>query len=140
MDLESEIVASCLMYVILDTDRRFEPAKPAGPHGHNQTKSKKTMHIAINHAINDPAKWEASVGNIMSMIEQQRLPAGLKPLQFLPSTDGRQANCVWEASSLDQVKQFVESQTSGARNVYFQVKADAAIGLPAGVPLAAHAA
>jgi hypothetical protein len=76
----------------------------------------------------------------MSRIEQQRLPAGLKPLQFLPSTDGRQANCVWEAASLDQVKHFVERQTSGARNDYFQVKSDAAIGLPTGAPLAAHAA
>ena len=98
------------------------------------------MHVAVNHAINDPAKWEASVHHIMSLIEQQKIPAGLKPLQFLPSTDGRQANCVWEAGSLDQVKQFVDQQTRGARNEYFQVKADAAIGLPAGEPVAAHAA
>jgi len=98
------------------------------------------MHVAINHAITDPAKWDASVRNIMSMIDQNKLPAGLKPLQFLPSTDGRQANCVWEADSLDQVRQFVDKQTSGARNEYFQVKADAAIGLPTGEPVAAHAA
>jgi len=98
------------------------------------------MHVAINHAITDPAKWDASVLNIMSMIDQNKLPAGLKPLQFLPSTDGRQANCVWEADSLDQVRQFVDKQTSGARNEYFQVKADAAIGLPTGEPVAAHAA
>ena len=98
------------------------------------------MHVAIQHAINDPAKWEASVRNIMSLIEQQQLPAGLKPLQYLPSTDGRKADCVWEADSLDQVKQFVERQTAGARNEYFQVKADAAIGLPTGEPAAAHAA
>ena len=98
------------------------------------------MHVAINHAITDPAKWDASVRNIMSLIDQNKLPAGLKPLQFLPSTDGRQANCVWEADSLDQVRQFVDKQTSGARNEYFQVKADAAIGLPTGEPVAAHTA
>jgi len=98
------------------------------------------MHVAINHAISDPTKWDASVRNIMSMIDQHKLPAGLKPLQFLPSTDGRQANCVWEAVSLDQVRQFVEKQTQGARNEYFQVKADAAIGLPTGDAVAAHAA
>ena len=98
------------------------------------------MHVAINHAITDPTKWEASVRNIMSMIDQHKLPAGLKPVQFLPSTDGRQANCVWESVSLDQVKQFVEKQTHGARNEYFQVNDQAAIGLPTGEPAVAHAA
>ena len=128
------------MSVKLDIDGRFEPIKPVGPPSNNQSERNKTMHVAINHAINDPTKWEASVRNIMSMIDQHKLPAGLKPVQFLPSTDGRKANCVWEGASLDQVRQFVEKQTGGARNEYFQVKADAAIGLPTGETVAARAA
>jgi len=113
---------------MLDTDGRFEPIKPAGLPRNNQNERNKTMHVAINHAITDPTQWEASVRNIMSMIDQHKL------------TDGRQANCVWESVSLDQVKQFVEKQTHGARNEYFQVNDQAAIGLPTGEPAVAHAA
>jgi hypothetical protein len=81
-------------------------------------------------------KWDQSVKNIMSMIEQNRLPPGFKPLQYLPSSDGRQAVCVWEAESLSGLQKFIERETSGARNEYFQVKEEAAVGLPKGEELA----
>jgi hypothetical protein len=91
------------------------------------------MHVLIHHAVNDPGKWEQSTQRIMSMIEQQKLPQGLKPLEFLPSVDGRKAVCVWEANSLKALKEFVDRETGGAaRNDYFEIKADAAIGLPKG--------
>jgi hypothetical protein len=88
------------------------------------------MHIVINHQINDRVKWEQGVKNIMSMIEQHRLPAGFKPLQYLPSTDGRKAVCLWEAGSVRALQEFTERETGGARNEYFEVKSEAAIGLP----------
>ena len=94
------------------------------------------MHIVINHQINDAVKWDRGVKNIMSMIEQQRLPAGIKPLQYLPSADGRKAVCLWEAGSLRALQEFTERETSGARNDYFEVKVEAAIGLPKGEELA----
>ncbi len=94
------------------------------------------MHVVIQHHINDPAKWEQGVRNIMSMIEQHRLPSGLKPLQYLPSADGRNAVCLWEGPSLRAVQEFSERETGGARNEYFEVKAEAAIGLPKGEELA----
>ena len=88
------------------------------------------MHVVIHHRINDPTKWEQGVRNIMSMIEQHRLPSGVKPLQYLPSTDGRNAVCLWEAGSLGTLRDFTERETAGARNEYFEVKEEAAIGLP----------
>ena len=94
------------------------------------------MHVVIRHYISDPAKWDQSTKNIMSMIEQRRLPAGLKPLEYLPSVDGRNADCVWEAGSLGAVRNFIERETAGARNEYFEVKQEAAIGLPKGEELA----
>jgi len=94
------------------------------------------MHVVIHHRINDPTKWEQGVRNIMSMIEQHRLPNGLKPLQYLPSADGRNAVCLWEAPSLRSVQEFTERETGGARNEYFEVKDAAAIGLPAREELA----
>ena len=88
------------------------------------------MHAVIHHYINDPAKWDRSVKNIMSLIEQHRLPSGFKPLLFLPGTDGRNAHCVWEAQSLEALQKFVDRETAGARNEYFEVKDEAAVGLP----------
>ena len=88
------------------------------------------MHAVIRHYISDPAKWDRSVKNIMSMIEEQRMPKGLKPLEYLPSVDGRNADCVWEADSLAGLQQFMDRELAVARNEYFEVKAEAAIGLP----------
>jgi hypothetical protein len=94
------------------------------------------MHVVIRHYISDAAKWDRSAQNIMSMIEQRRLPAGMKPLEYLPSVDGRNAECVWEAQSLEALQKFIDRETAGARNEYFEVKAEAAIGLPKGEELA----
>jgi hypothetical protein len=88
------------------------------------------MHVVIQHRINDRVKWDQGVKNIMSMMEQHRLPSGLKPLQYLPSADGRNAVCLWEAESLGALQKFTERETGGARNEYFEVKEEAAIGLP----------
>ena len=98
------------------------------------------MHAVIRHYVSDPAKWNQSTQKIMSMIEQHQLPSGLKPLVFLPGADGRNADCVWEADSLKSLQQFVDRETAGARNEYFELNAEAAIGLPKGEEaLAGHA-
>jgi hypothetical protein len=88
------------------------------------------MHVVIQHQISDPVKWNQGVKNIMSMIEQHRLPGDLKPLQYLPATDGRTAVCLWETGSMKALKEFTERETAGARNQYFEVNAQSAIGLP----------
>ncbi len=90
------------------------------------------MHAVIRHYINDPAKWDRTVKNIMSMIEQHRLPSGFMPLQYLPSADGCNADCLWETESLGALQKFMDRESAGARNEYFQVKDEAAIGLPKG--------
>ena len=97
------------------------------------------MHVVIRHYVSDPLKWDRSTKNIMAMIEQHRLPTGMKPLEFLPSVDGRNADCVWEADSLGALQKFIERETAGARNEYFEVKEEAAVGLPKSEELAAAA-
>jgi hypothetical protein len=111
-----------------------------GARSNNETKENQSMHAVIRHYINDPVKWDRSTKSITSMIEQGRLPKGLKPLEYLPSVDGRNADCVWEAESLRTLQQFVDGETTGAaRNEYFEVKEEAAIGLPKGEEaMAAH--
>jgi hypothetical protein len=89
------------------------------------------MHAVIHHTINDSAKWDQTTQRIMSMIEQQRLPKTLTPLQYLPSADGRKAVCVWETDSLNTLREFMDRETTGAaRNDYFELKVEKAIGLP----------
>ena len=100
-------------------------------------KANENMHVVIRHYISDPKKWEEGSKKIMAMIEQRRLPAGLKPLQYLPSADGRNADCVWETGSLSALQKFMDQETTGAaRNEYFEVKLQGAVGLPKGEDLA----
>ena len=89
------------------------------------------MHITVHHKITNPKKWEQASNNIMEMAEQTRLPQGLKGLLFLPSVDGRNADCVWEAPSVEALKGFIDRETgSGAKNEYFQINDTMAFGLP----------
>lgn len=91
------------------------------------------MHTVIHHTINDSAKWDQTTQKIMSMIDQQTLPKGLKPLEYLPSVDGRKAVCVWETDSLNALREFMDRETTGiARNDYFELNVENAIGLPTG--------
>ena len=89
------------------------------------------MHAVINHTINDMVKWEQSSQRIMSLIEKGGLPEGLKAVEYLPSVDKHKAVCVWETRSLASLKEFIERETGGAaRNDYFEVAVNDAIGLP----------
>ena len=89
------------------------------------------MHVSVHHAITDPQKWAQLTQNIMTMVEQGRLPQGLKALMYLPGTDGRKADCLWEAQSLDALKGFLDREIgTAARNDYFQINSEAAFGLP----------
>src|ERR1035438_145507 len=89
------------------------------------------MHVSVHHIITDPQKWEQVTKNMMAAIEQGRLPQGLKPLMYLPTSDGRKADCLWEAQSVDTLKNFLEREIgSAARNEYFQINSGAAVGLP----------
>ena len=89
------------------------------------------MFVAIHHNITDPKTWEETTSQIGPMVEQGRLPKGLKAVFYLPSTDGRKADGAWETDSVDNLKRFLEPLTSkAARNEYFQINTEHAFGLP----------
>jgi hypothetical protein len=89
------------------------------------------MHVSVHHTIRDPQKWEQVTKNMMAALEQGRLPQGLKGLMYLPGSDGRKADCVWEAQSLDTLKNFLDREIgTAATNDYFQINTEAAFGLP----------
>ena len=89
------------------------------------------MHVGIHHTINDAKKWEQGKKSVMSKIEGGGLPAGMKPVVFVPATNQKITFCVWEADSVDTVKKFIDREVgTAARNEYFEVDAKNAMGLP----------
>lgn len=89
------------------------------------------MYVSVHHTITDPQKWDQTTKNIMAMTEHGRLPNGVKGLMYLPGVDGRRADCLWETNSLDVLKSFLERETgAAAKNEYFQIRDNAAFGLP----------
>jgi len=89
------------------------------------------MYVAVHHTITYSKKWDQSTRNIMAMMEQGKLPQGLKGLMYHPSVDGRKADCVWEAGSVEALQTFLDRETgSAAKNEYMPIKSDAAVGLP----------
>jgi hypothetical protein len=89
------------------------------------------MIVGIYHSISNPQKFGEVVGKVDTMIKEGRLPNGIKGLTFAPSTDGRRAFCLWEASSVNGLKSFLEPLTGTvAHNEYFEVDGNKAEGLP----------
>jgi hypothetical protein len=87
------------------------------------------MFIVAEHDITNK---EAFLGSAKQVVEG--VPQGLKPVQFLPSTDSTRAVCLWEAQSVEAVKNYLEPKIgNSARNTYYAIDSKAAIGLPVGV-------
>jgi hypothetical protein len=83
------------------------------------------MHVIAVHDISDPDEFAARSQAAMS-----KTPPGMALHCMLPSTDGRQTVCVWEAPSPDDVQSFLDSEAGDvARNTCFSVAEEKAIGL-----------
>jgi hypothetical protein len=82
------------------------------------------MYVVAIHRISDPGKF-------LSTAQTTELPAGLTLHSLLPSQDGSQAVCLWEGSSVEDVRALVEGPVGEiSRNEYFQVEDAKAVGLP----------
>jgi len=77
------------------------------------------MHVAAIHRINDPDNFNRVVNEAM----QAGLPEGLDlPYQF-NSDDGRTQICIWEAPSVDAVRELVDGSVGEfAQNEVFAVE------------------
>jgi hypothetical protein len=84
--------------------------------------------IVVQHDITNK---DAFFGSAKDVVEG--VPQGLKAVQFLPSTDSAKAVCLWEAQSVEAVKNYLEPKIGEtARNTYYGVDNKGAMGLPAG--------
>jgi hypothetical protein len=84
------------------------------------------MYVVAKHRINDADKFFA-----LSQLAAENAPAGVYGRQFCPSRDRAEAVCLWEADSLEVVRDYLDSLTGDAsENAYFEVNAQRAIGIP----------
>ena len=84
------------------------------------------MFIVINHEIHDAAKFQARAEKAMPP------PDGLHVHMFLPAEDLSRATCLYEAESLEQVREFVDGALGdSSTQFYFPIAEDHALGLPA---------
>src|SRR5437660_652041 len=66
------------------------------------------MYVAAIHRISDPEKFFAVAQETLGT-----LPEGLRVDQMLPSVDGSAATCVWQAPSVDAVRELVDGASAG---------------------------
>lgn len=84
------------------------------------------MYVVAQHRIRDPETARAVVRAALA-----ELPAGLRLHHSLPNADGTAAVCLWEADSVDAVRDLVETALGHvSRNEYYAV-GEEAVGLPA---------
>ncbi len=83
------------------------------------------MFVVVQHTITNP---DAFFGLVSKVAEA---PPGIRAVQFFPSTSRDRAVCLWEASSADAVKGFLEPLSApSSRNTYYAVDSAKAMGLP----------
>ena len=89
------------------------------------------MHVSVHHNITNPQQWEQVTQKMKTALEQGKIPSGLKALMYLPSADGRKADCLWEAQSVEMLRSFLDREIgTAASNDYSQINTQSAFGLP----------
>lgn len=83
------------------------------------------MFIAIEHDIHDSQRFQACTEAVFP------LPEDLHVHQFLPATDLSRAACLYEAPSVDRLREYLDEKLGEASTQrYFPVAETEAIGLP----------
>ena len=86
------------------------------------------MYVGVVHKVKDSkAMLERGEG----LSEPANAPPGVVPHQFCPSKDFSVATCVWEADSVDAVRDYIDGTLGdSSENSYFEINAEYAQGLP----------
>jgi hypothetical protein len=85
------------------------------------------MHIVAIHRISDPEKFYSMSAEDVATGG----PPDVRGRQFFPGTDRSSAVCLWEADSIDSLRNYLDPATEGAaENTYFEVDVERAMGLP----------
>jgi hypothetical protein len=83
------------------------------------------MKVGVIHRISDP---ETAQANGQPLFEPHE---GLRLLQFCPSQDFQTASCIWDADSVDAVRDLVDPTLGdSSEQTYYEVNTEQAVGLP----------
>jgi hypothetical protein len=83
------------------------------------------MKVGVIHRISDP---ETAQSRGQPLFEEHE---GVRLLQFCPSQDFSAATCIWEADSVDTIRELVDPLLGDASDqTYFTVDTEQAVGLP----------
>jgi len=86
------------------------------------------MYVAIVHQVQDA---QAFLSRGERLADPSNTPPGVVPRQFCPSTDLTAAPCVWEAGSVEALRDYIDSTLGDASdNTYFEINTEYALGLP----------
>ena len=85
------------------------------------------MYIGVTHDIKDPKTFWGNVEKEMS-----NAPKDVKLVRNVANKDGTKAFCLWEADSVENVKNFLESKWGPpvSNNDYYEVDPTKSNGLP----------
>lgn len=87
------------------------------------------MYILVQHSISEPAKF----WNVADL--RENLPPEIKLHHTFPTPDGTRAVCIWEAESVNAVRDYLEPVVgTSSRNEYFTVENKEGFARPSKVP------
>lgn len=82
------------------------------------------MYVIVVHQFQDPP---TAFARGEKLITNEGAPAGVRALQFYPSTDGGMATCLWESDSVRAVQEYVDATLGDSSvNTCFEVDAEQA--------------
>lgn len=89
------------------------------------------MYVVVHHRVFDREKFLVTDPQDI----RGNAPPGAQVFYFLPASDASAADCLWEADSLETLRDYLDPATRGiSENTYFEVDASHAKGMPAAVP------
>ena len=98
------------------------------------------MYVVVQHQIKDqPTAFSRGE----KLIKNEGAPDGVRGLQFYPSMDGSAVTCLWEANSVKEIQEYVDSTLEdSSQNTCYEVDSEQAfaerpLGLPASPTIAA---
>lgn len=83
------------------------------------------MYVYVQHQVHDRDLFKEKVNQMAPP------PDGLARHQFFTATDLAAAACLWEAPSIDDLRDYIDpSLEPASTQTYFQVYEERAVGLP----------
>jgi hypothetical protein len=82
------------------------------------------MYVVVQHRIKNP---QIAFTRGEKLMKNEGSPAGVRNLQFYPSTDRSTVTCLWEAPSVHVVQEYVDSTLGNSSdNLCYEVDAEQA--------------